>query len=35
MYKVTKKYNQLIGIDEFKEELEEIVDYLKNPYKYL
>jgi ATP-dependent metalloprotease len=25
----------LIGIDEFKEELEELVDYLKNPDKYL
>ena len=24
-----------MGIDEFKEELEEIVDYLKNPKKYI
>ena len=25
----------MLGIDEFKEELEEVVDYLKNPKKYL
>lgn len=32
--KMTVKFKDVIGIEEFKEELTEIVDYLKNPNKY-
>lgn len=32
---ITTRFSDVLGIDEFKEELEEIVDYLKNPSKYL
>ena len=28
------RFKDVIGIEEFKEELTEIVDYLKNPQKY-
>ena len=31
---ITTKFSDVLGIDEFKEELEDIVDYLKNPEKY-
>mmetsp|Transcript_6463 Transcript_6463/g.24017 ORF Transcript_6463/g.24017 Transcript_6463/m.24017 type:complete len:873 (+) Transcript_6463:273-2891(+) len=29
------KFNQVAGVDEVKQELEEVVDYLKNPEKYI
>lgn len=32
---VKTNFNDVIGIDEFKDELLDIVDYLKNPKKYL
>lgn len=32
---IETRFTDVLGIDEFKEELEEIVDYLKNPQKYL
>ena len=31
---VKTRFSDVLGIDEFKEELVEIVDYLKNPKKY-
>ena len=31
---IKTRFSDVLGIDEFKEELEEIVDYLKNPKKY-
>jgi ATP-dependent metalloprotease len=32
---ITTKFTDVLGIDEFKEELEELVDYLKNSGKYV
>jgi ATP-dependent metalloprotease len=32
---IATRFSDVLGIDEFKEELEEIVDYLKNPGKYV
>ena len=32
---VKTRFTDVIGIDEFKEELVEIVDYLKDPQKYI
>ncbi|CAD8199289.1 unnamed protein product [Paramecium pentaurelia] len=31
---IPTRFNDVLGIDEFKEELEEIVEFLKNPKKY-
>lgn len=31
---VQTRFSDVLGIDEFKEELTEIVDFLKNPQKY-
>ena len=31
---VKTRFSDVLGIDEFKDELIEIVDYLKNPKKY-
>lgn len=31
---IDARFNDVLGIDEFKDELIEIVDYLKNPKKY-
>ena len=31
---VKTKFSDVLGIDEFKDELVEIVDYLKNPSRY-
>jgi len=31
---ITTRFSDVLGIDEFKEELTELVDYLKNPKKY-
>lgn len=31
---ITTRFSDVLGIDEFKEELIELVDYLKNPTKY-
>ena len=32
--KLKERFSDVVGIDEFRNELEEIVDYLKNPKKY-
>lgn len=32
---VTTRFSDVLGIDEFKDELVELVDYLKNPQKYI
>jgi ATP-dependent metalloprotease len=32
---ITTRFSDVLGIDEFKEELLDIVDYLKNPDVYL
>ena len=31
---ISTRFSDVLGIDEFKEELIELVDYLKNPKKY-
>lgn len=31
---IKTRFSDVLGIDEFKEELLEIVDFLKNPEKY-
>lgn len=31
---ITTRFNDVIGMEEVKQELTEIVDYLKNPQKY-
>lgn len=31
---ITTRFSDVLGIDEFKEELEDIIDFLKNPKKY-
>jgi ATP-dependent metalloprotease len=32
---IKERFTDVLGIDEFKEELEEIVDFIKNRKKYL
>eukprot|EP01017_Pseudomicrothorax_dubius_P016331 TRINITY_DN1853_c0_g1_i12.p1 TRINITY_DN1853_c0_g1~~TRINITY_DN1853_c0_g1_i12.p1 ORF type:complete len:670 (-),score=184.14 TRINITY_DN1853_c0_g1_i12:1040-3049(-) len=32
---IKTRFSDVVGIDEFKEELQELVDYLKNPTKYI
>lgn len=32
---ITTRFTDVLGIDEFREELEELVDYLKHPEKYM
>ena len=32
---IPTRFSDVLGIDEFREELLELVDYLKNPNKYI